>query len=101
MSYVCEKCGHVDDLCWKGAFSRGMEVSHTRLDELKIYRPDIYRALMNAPLNEKNPIREVVIGCYAYGLWKSNYVRRRWIENWKYQRWKAIPMEKHVPKDAV
>ena len=94
MSYICEKCGHIDALCWKLPFSRGMEVSHCRLDELQKYQPEIAKALLEAQLNEKNPIREVVIGYYAYGLWKSGYVRRRWINIWKFQKWKAIPMEK-------
>lgn len=101
MTYVCENCLHEDDDCWYLPFSRGMEVSYTRLAELQLKRPDLYQALMNAPLNQKNPIREVVVGPYAYGLWKrkgyaqaSWYVRRRRVTIWKYHGWKPIPMEK-------
>jgi hypothetical protein len=71
-----------------------MEVSYTTFDELKIYEPEIADALMNSPLREKNPIREVVLGYSAYGLWKSGYVRRRKVEIWKYQGWRGMPMEK-------
>jgi len=74
-----------------------MEVQYARLDELQNEQPEIAKALLNAPLNEKNPIREIVIEPYAYGLWKSGWVRRRWVAVWKYQKWRPIPMEKHKP----
>lgn len=94
MTYGCEICGHRDALCWRFPFSQGMEVSYTTFEELKLYQPELAAALMNAPLNEKNPIREVVVGFCAYGLWKSGYVRRRQAEIWKFQGWRGIPMEK-------
>jgi len=76
-----------------------MEVSYARLEEVLEYQPEVYKALMEAPVNKKNPIREAVVGPYAYGLWKPSrsgqYVRRRWVEVWKHQKWKPIPMEKH------
>ena len=94
VTYVCEKCGHADALCWRFPYSRGMETTYTTIDELKEYEPTIYQALFDAPLKEKNPIKEVVTDVYAYGLWKSGYVRRRWLQIWKYHGWKAMPMEK-------
>lgn len=102
MTYVCEKCGHEDALCWRFPYSRGMEVTYTKLEELKIYQPEIYALLMKAPLREKNPIREVVVKPYVYGLWKkSGYVRRRWHQIWKHHGWKAMPMEKANHKKRV
>jgi len=77
-----------------------MEVTYTTLEELKIYQPEIAVELMNAPLSVyglrgKNPVLEIVIEPYAYGLWKqSRYVRRRWTQIWKHHGWKAMPMEK-------
>ena len=82
MIRVCPECGYVDPWCWKDAYSRGMEVQYARVEEVKEYQPEIYEALMGAPVNEKNPIREVVVGPYAYGLWQSGYVRRRWVDIW-------------------
>ena len=95
---VCPKCGYIDPFCWRDPYSRGMEVSYARLDELEQYQPEIVKKLLESPLKDKNPIREVVVGPYAYGLWNSGYVRRRWVEIWKHQGWKTIPMEKHEPE---
>ena len=91
---ICPECGYVDPFCWRDAYSRGMEVQYGRIDELEEYQPEIAKQLMEAPLNPKNPIREIVIEPYAYGLWESGYVRRRWTEIWNVQKWKTIPMEK-------
>lgn len=91
---ICPKCGYHDPPCWRDPYSRGTEVDYTRIEELKEYQPEIASSLLNAPLREKNPIREIVIGFYAYGLWKSGYVRRRYVEIWKHQGWAPIPMEK-------
>lgn len=93
---ICPKCGHIDPFCWRDAYSKGMEVQYATLAELKESQPEIAQALMDSQPNPKNPIREVVVEPYAYGLWKSGYVRRRWVEIWKHQGWKTIPMEKHT-----
>jgi hypothetical protein len=71
-----------------------METQYARLDELREVQPEIVKTLMAAPLREKNPVREVVIGFYAYGLWRSGYVRRRLFDIWVHQGWRTIPMEK-------
>jgi len=92
--WVCPKCGYVEPFAWRGPYSKGTEVAYAKIDELRECQPEIVEALMKAPLREKNPIREVVVGPYAYGLWKSGYVRRRYVEIWKHQGWAPILMEK-------
>lgn len=82
-----------------------MEVSYARIEEVKEYQPEVYEKLMETQLNKKNPIREVVVEPYAYGLWKPSksgqYVRRRWVEVWKHQKWKPIPMEKVAERNTA
>lgn len=103
MTYVCEKCGHADALCWRFPYSRGMETTYTTIYELQSYQPEIAIALLGGmsfvetvecSKTTENPIRVAVIGNYAYGLWKSGYVRRRWRQIWIVHGWKAMPMEK-------
>jgi len=103
MTYVCENCGHEDALCWRFPYSRGMETTYTKIEELPVYQPQIAIALLGGKSFEevieeskekKNPIREIQTKYYAYGLWKSGYVRRRRLVIWKSHGWKAMPMEK-------
>ena len=95
---ICPRCGYIDPFCWRDAYSRGMEVEYTRIDELEQYQPEIAKRLKEAVPNKKG-VREWQDKNYAYGLWPSGYVRRRWLEIYKHQGWKAIPMEQHNPKD--
>lgn len=97
---VCPECGHVDPPCWKAPYSRGMEVDHTKIEELEEYQPEIAKKLKEA-LPNKNGVREFQDEFNAYGFWPSGYVRRRYLPIWKVQGWKAIPMEKHKPPDLT
>jgi hypothetical protein len=69
-----------------------MECEYSTLEDLAYYFPEIAQKLKDATPNKRG-LREFQDEFYAYGLWKSGYVRRRDIEIWKYQKWKAIPME--------
>lgn len=82
-------------------YSRGGEWLHARLEDVELQQPEIYEALMSSEPRLKNPVREVVVGPYAYGLWKSGHVRRRLVSIWKVQKWRAIPMEKHKPPERM
>jgi len=93
---VCPKCGYREPFCWRNAYSRGMEVEYSTIQDLEYYFPEIVKKLREAVPNNRG-LREWQDEYYAYGLWKSGYVRRRDIEIWKYQKWKAIPMEKATP----
>ena len=96
---VCPVCGYVDPFCWRDAYSRGMEVDYARIEELEKYQPEIAEKLKAAKPNKRG-VREWQDEYYAYGLWPSGYVRRRYIEIWRVQGWRSIPMEKHRPKEA-
>ena len=97
---VCPMCGYREPMCWRNAYSRGMESEYARIDELEETFPLLAENLKKAVPNKRG-VREWQDGNYAYGLWPSGYVRRRDIEIWKFQGWKPIPMEKHVPKEAT
>jgi hypothetical protein len=72
-----------------------MEVEYSTIEDLAYYFPDLAKKLREAIPNARG-LREWQDEFYAYGLWKTPpfYVRRRDIEIWKFQKWKAIPMEK-------
>jgi len=95
---VCPRCGYVDAVCWRQPYSKGMEYQYAMFEDLAEYEPVIHALILAAPLRKKNPIKEITTETYAYGLWRSGYVRRRYIEVWKVQKWRSIPMEKHKPK---
>jgi len=50
---ICPKCGYIDPFCWLDAYSRGMEVEYTRIDELEQYQPEIAKRLKEAVPNKK------------------------------------------------
>ena len=91
---VCPKCGYTDPFCWRDAYSRGSEMDYTRIDELKLYQPELAEKI----LKQEPDARDRRVYCdqyFAYGLWPSGYVRRRFIEIYKHHGWKGIPMEVH------
>jgi hypothetical protein len=75
-----------------------MEMDYARIDDLEEAQPEIAKKLKDS-LPDRRGNREFQDQYFAYKLFKSGYVRRRFIEIWKIQRWKPIPMEKHIPKD--
>jgi len=95
---VCPNCGYRDPDCWKPPYSRGMEVDHGTIENVELEyplgEPEIAKHLKDAIPNKRG-LREWQDELYAYGLWPSGYVRRRLLDIWKVQGWKAIPMEKH------
>lgn len=75
-------------------------MSYTTIAELQIYGLIELAQLahnLRVALPDKRGRRVVTDEYNAYGLWPSQYVRRRYIEIYKVQGWKNIPMEKHKP----
>ncbi len=92
---ICPNCGFREPVfCWRLPYSRGTECEYTTINVLEEYFPLIAKHLKEASVNNRG-LHEWQDQFYAYGYWeRSGYVRRRDIEIWKYQHWKAIPMEK-------
>lgn len=91
---VCPKCGYVDPQYWrKGQGDHYGDTDICRLEDLELNEPELAKVLKGN--------RESFDEHYAYKLLgKGVWVRRRWLEIYKIQRWKMIPYDRDAKKRA-